>query len=80
MSTREARNLFEAVVFEEKLNPEILDVIQFGMKSCWVEHFLMESSAALVLQSDARTLPKDRISFLVCHIISQFSCSSHSPF
>ena len=80
VSMREVRNLFKAIVFEEKLDPEILDVIWFGMKSHWVEHFSMESSAALVLQSDARTLLKDGISFLVFHIISQFSHSSHSPF
>jgi len=71
-STREARSLFEAAVFEEKLDPEILDVIRFGMKSRWVEHFSMESSAALVLQSDARTLPKDGISFSVCYFTFNF--------
>ena len=68
-STREARSLFEAAVYEEKLDPEILDVIRFGMKSRWVEHFSMESSAALVLQSDAKALPKDGISFSVCYAI-----------
>ena len=68
-STREARSLFEAAVHEEKLDPEILDVIRFGMKSRWVEHFSMESSAALVLQSDAKALPKDGISFSVCYVI-----------
>ena len=54
-STMEARSLFEAVIYEEKLDPKILDVIRFGMKNRWVEHFSMESSAALALQSDVRT-------------------------
>lgn len=62
---REVRSLFEAAVHEEKLDPEILDVIWFGMKSRWVEHLSMESSAAFVLQSDAKALPKDEISFSV---------------
>ena len=72
-STREARSLFEAAVYEEKLDPDILDVIRFGMKSRWVEHFSMESSAALVLQSDAKTLPKEGISFSVLLFYLVFS-------
>ncbi|KIM43842.1 hypothetical protein M413DRAFT_26133 [Hebeloma cylindrosporum] len=80
-STREARRLFEAAVHDEKLDPEILDVIRFGMKSRWVEHFSMESSAALVLQSDAKTLPKDGISFSMWFFPSSLpSTSSHTLF
>ena len=67
--------LFEAAVYEEKLDLEILDVIRFGMKSHWVEHFSMESSAALVLQSDAKALPKDGISFSVCFLLFSFEFS-----
>ena len=47
-SSREARSLCEAAVYE-KLDPEILDVIRFGMKSRCGEHFSMKSSAALVV-------------------------------
>ena len=78
--TREARNLFEAVVFEEKLDPEILDVIWFGAKSCWAEHFSTESSAALVLRSDRRTLPKDGVSFSVRRSIFHFLSLFYGPF
>jgi hypothetical protein len=66
-STREARGLFGATVHDEKLDPEILDIIRFGMKSRWVEHFSMEGSAALDLQTEVRTLPKDGMSFSVSH-------------
>jgi len=71
-STREARTLFESAVHDEKLDPEILDIIRFGMKSRWVEHFSMEGSAVLDLQSDAKTLPKDGVSFSVGHFYVYF--------
>lgn len=72
-STAEARGLFQAAlkgVDHDKLDPDILDVIRYGMKSRWVEHFSMEEAAAISLQGinvDSRwkTLPKDGMTFLV---------------
>jgi hypothetical protein len=72
-STAEARGLFQAAlkgVDHDKLDPDILDVIRYGMKSRWVEHFSMEGEAAISLQGinvDSRwkTLPKDGMTFLV---------------
>ncbi|KAJ3506661.1 hypothetical protein NLJ89_g6748 [Agrocybe chaxingu] len=70
-STSEARRIFQAAVEErdgkERLDPEILEVLRFGMKSRWVEHFALEGQAALVLSDEQRwrTLPKDGMSFLM---------------
>jgi hypothetical protein len=70
-STAEARGLFQATVRvneHDKLDADILDVIRFGMKSRWVEHFSMEGTAAVVLGEGGtkwKTLPKDGLSFLV---------------
>lgn len=71
-STAEARILFQAAVQnseQEKLDLDVLDVIRFGMKSRWVEHFSMEGAAGITLQSSTdsrwRTLPKEGMSFLV---------------
>ena len=48
-TTSEARRIFQmAVKGDETLDGEILDVIRFGMKSRWLQHFSMESSVALV--------------------------------
>ncbi|KAH9476097.1 Beige protein-like protein 1 [Psilocybe cubensis] len=90
-TTAEARGLFAAAIVDDKLDPEILDVARFGMKSRWVEHFSMEGPAAVVLgDSDTnkwRTLPKDGLSFLIWFFPSTlptapytlFSASSPSP-
>ncbi|KAF8885379.1 hypothetical protein CPB84DRAFT_1837906 [Gymnopilus junonius] len=62
----------------EKLDPEILDVIRFGMKSRWVEHFSLEGPRAGLVLGDPeldpegngsglkwKALPKDGFSFLM---------------
>ena len=57
-TTTEARGIFQkAVVLKdvdgksnEVLDGEILDVVRFGMKSRWVEHFSMEAPAAIVVR------------------------------
>ena len=70
-STAEARGLFQAAVRadgHDRLDADILDVIRFGMKSRWVEHFSIEGKAAVVLGEGGtkwKTLPKDGLSFLV---------------
>jgi len=52
-TTSEARRIFQQVAKGDKtLDGEILDVIRFGMKSHWLQHFLMESSAALVVSDN----------------------------
>ncbi|PPQ94175.1 hypothetical protein CVT25_003811 [Psilocybe cyanescens] len=90
-TTTEARGLFEAAIVDEKLDPEILDVVRFGMKSRWVEHFSMEGAAAVVLgDSDTnkwKTLPKEGLTFLLWFFPSTlpstpytlFAASSPSP-
>ena len=59
-TTTEARGIFQKAVVlkevdgksDEVLDGEILDVIRFGMKSRWVEHFSMEAPAAIVVRDD----------------------------
>jgi len=52
-TTSEARWIFQQVVKgDETLDGEILDVIRFGMKSRWLQHFSTESSVALVMSDD----------------------------
>ncbi|KAF8962103.1 beach-domain-containing protein [Flammula alnicola] len=87
-STTEARGLFHAalqVADHDKLDADILDVIRFGMKSRWVEHFSMEGAAGVVLQvADAdprwRTLPKEGMSFLMWFFPSTLPSSSYALF
>jgi hypothetical protein len=55
-----ARMLFQAVVKEDgALDAELLEVIRYGMKSRWLEHFSMESPASL-------TLTEEGVKGLVC--------------
>ncbi|KAF4609487.1 hypothetical protein D9613_012349 [Agrocybe pediades] len=53
----------------EGLDQDVLDVIRFGMKSRWVEHFSMEQRSAVVLLNPGKQtqqqLPKDGFSFLM---------------
>lgn len=62
-----ARLILQRVVQEgETLDPEMLDLIRYGMKSRWVDHFSMESSSALVVSDeDNRGLPASGITFMV---------------
>lgn len=71
-TTSEARVIFQrAVRADETLDTEILDIIRFGMKSRWLEHFSMESPAALLLTEDnVKGLPAGGFTFMVRHIYS----------
>ena len=52
-TTSEARRTFQqAVKGDGTLAGEILDVIRFGMKIRWLQHFSMESSTALTVRDD----------------------------
>jgi hypothetical protein len=68
-TTSEARVIFQrAIRPDETLDTEILDVIRFGMKSRWPEHFSMESPAALLLTEDnMKGLPVAGFTFMVRH-------------
>ena len=45
---------------------KILEVVQFGMKSLWVEHFSMETPAAVVVRDDKfKGLPPSGLTFMV---------------
>lgn len=66
-TTSEARVIFQkAIKLDETLDPDVLDVIRFGMKSRWPEHFSMESPAALLLCEDnMKGLPTAGFTFTV---------------
>lgn len=58
--------LQKAVQQGDILDPEMLDLIRYGMKSRWVDHFSMESPSALVVTNeDTRGLPASGITFMV---------------
>ncbi|TFK36229.1 hypothetical protein BDQ12DRAFT_737089 [Crucibulum laeve] len=65
-TTLESRPIFQKAVKEdESLDPEILDVIRFGMRSRWPEHFSMESSAALTIKDKGfKGLPATGFTFM----------------
>ena len=51
---------------DEVLDGEILEVVRFGMKSRWVEHFSMEMPAAIVVRDDKfKGLPATGFTFMV---------------
>ena len=73
-TTTEARGIFQkAVVLKEVdgksnevLDGEILEVVRFGIKSRWVEHFSMETHAAVVVRDDKfKGLPPSGFTFMV---------------
>ena len=73
-TTTEARGIFQkAIVLNEVdgksaevLDGDILEVVRFGMKSRWVEHFSMERSAAVVVRDDKfKGLPATGFTFMV---------------
>lgn len=48
-----ARMLFQTVVRpDDTLDAELLEVIRYGMKSRWLEHFSMESPASMTLTEE----------------------------
>jgi hypothetical protein len=66
-TTSEASVIFQqAIRSDETLDTEVLDIIRFGMKSRWLEHFSMESPAALQLSEDnMKGLPVAGFTFMV---------------
>ncbi|KAF9531325.1 hypothetical protein CPB83DRAFT_848844 [Crepidotus variabilis] len=69
-TTTDARTIFHAAVLvedaNEKLDPEILDVVRFGMRSRWVEHFSFEGKASIVLHDDRwQAVPREGLSFMM---------------
>lgn len=69
----EARLLFQRAIKEdETLDTEVLDIIRFGMKSRWLEHFSLESPAALRLrEEDMKGLPATGFTFMVGLLVSR---------
>ena len=73
-TTTEARSIFQkAVTLNEVdgksngvLHGEILEVVRFGMKSHWVEHFSMQTPAAVVVRDHKfKGLPAMGFTFMV---------------
>ena len=73
-TTTEARGIFQRAVVlnevdeksNEVLDGEILEVVRFGMKSRWVEHFSMETPAAIVVRDHKfKGLPATGFTFMV---------------
>jgi hypothetical protein len=62
-----ARLILQRVVHEdETLDVEMLDLVRYGMRSRWVDHFSMESSSALVItDEDSKGLPTTGVTFMV---------------
>ena len=80
-TTTEARGIFQKAAVlngvDEKsdgvLDGEILEVVRYGMKSRWVEHFSMETPAAIVVRDDKfKGLPATGLTFMVSSILSLF--------
>lgn len=73
-NTTEAKRIFQAAVMrrqesgDETLDPEILEILRFGMKSRWVEHFSLEGGASIVISGENKWnhLPEAGLSFFVC--------------
>ncbi|TFK65264.1 beach-domain-containing protein [Pluteus cervinus] len=81
-TTAEARFIFQRAVKEDDtLDPDILDVIKYGMKSRWLEHISMESPAALTLSEDGiKGLPNLGFTFMTWIWISELPNASHTLF
>jgi len=68
-TTEEARRILQHAVEkdgeEEKLDLDMLDLVRYGMKSRWLEHFSMESPAALVVHDEnSKGLPFGGFTFM----------------
>ncbi|KAG5653218.1 hypothetical protein H0H81_001695 [Sphagnurus paluster] len=81
-TTSEARLIFQRAIREDnKLDTEVLDVIRFGIKSRWLEHFSMESPATLVLREEnSRGVPPTGFTFMIWLWISVLPSSPHKLF
>ncbi|KAF9449865.1 beach-domain-containing protein [Macrolepiota fuliginosa MF-IS2] len=64
--------LQKAVQQGDNLDPEMLDLIRYGMKSRWVDHFSMESSSSLIVTDEEnKGLPASGITFMVWIFLAQ---------
>ncbi|KAG5335279.1 hypothetical protein C0989_001571 [Termitomyces sp. Mn162] len=81
-TTSEARLIFQRMIREDQtLDTEILDVVRFGIKSRWLEHFSMESPAALALEEEnVRGLSSSGFTFMIWIWVSSLSQASHPIF
>ncbi|EKM77777.1 hypothetical protein AGABI1DRAFT_121854 [Agaricus bisporus var. burnettii JB137-S8] len=69
----QARLILQRVIREDDtLDAEMLDLVRYGMRSRWVDHFSMESSSALVItDEDSKGLPSTGVTFMVWIFLSQ---------
>ncbi|KAK7042535.1 hypothetical protein R3P38DRAFT_3448691 [Favolaschia claudopus] len=76
------RFLFQAVVREdETLDAELLEVIRYAMKSRWLEHFSMESPAALTLtEENVKGLPVMGFTFMMWLWVKELPTTTHPIF
>ncbi|KAF7329558.1 hypothetical protein MKEN_00218700 [Mycena kentingensis (nom. inval.)] len=77
-----ARFLFQRVVREDDtLDAELLEVIRYGMKSRWLEHFSMESPASLALtEENVKGLPVAGFTFMIWLWIKELPATTHPIF
>ncbi|KAJ7454045.1 beach-domain-containing protein [Mycena galericulata] len=77
-----ARLLFQRVVKpDETLDAELLEVIRYGMKSRWLEHFSMESPASLTLTEEGvKGLPASGFTFMIWLWIKELPATTHPVF
>ncbi|KAJ6565477.1 beach-domain-containing protein [Mycena vulgaris] len=77
-----ARMLFQTVVKEdETLDAELLELIRYGMKSRWLEHFSMESPASLTLTEEGvKGLPITGFTFMIWLWIKELPATTHPIF
>ncbi|KXN83156.1 hypothetical protein AN958_01769 [Leucoagaricus sp. SymC.cos] len=64
--------LRETVHAGDKLDPEMLDLIRYGMKSRWVDHFSMESFSTIVISdTESKGLSASGITFMAWVFLAQ---------
>ncbi|TFK23845.1 beach-domain-containing protein [Coprinopsis marcescibilis] len=78
-TTEDTRKILQKAVIpgkdEDRLDPEMLELIRFGMKSRWSEHFSFEDSAALVVHdttSNCKGLPSTGFTMMLWAYFSSF--------
>ncbi|KAF5339895.1 hypothetical protein D9611_009101 [Ephemerocybe angulata] len=77
-TTEEARKILQHAAVkaeggEERLDPDMLDLVRFGMKSRWSDHFSMESPAALIAHDESsKGLPLSGFTFMMWVYLSEY--------
>lgn len=81
-TTSVTRSIFQKTLKDDQtLDTEILDTLRFGIKSRWMEHFSMESQAALIMTEDGmRGMPPSGFTFMAWIWISSSIESTHAIF